>query len=422
MILKSVLHNKQIMLPIKIVIVFVSLTILLFFWGPIDWEINHPVILFVYLASAVFLLSIGYFCGASKEYLKNNDRRSSYEQDAGNTNSVRTIFYFLIITYTVAAFFTLASRTGSWSLNLSAFNNIGAAYYSRGETNLLYERILILLAPFTMAFIPYGMFNLKKISKLQQFLLIVLVIFRTLVDMTQGINKTFADVIIIILLYSIINIARPSLFDSKGYKRFKKWLIRIGIVSVLALFLFFLFFSANILSRTLNDTSDKLKGLNYLVSYFTEGYKAVDYTLDQPFTSTFGLGNSMYLLDNSKKYFGNAIYSRSYIYKNEVMYGWNGHVNWSSIFVWIANDVSLIGVLPVLFGMGYLFGKSFVNALYQNNDFSSVVISGLLFQAAIYIPANNQIVQLQPAFIGLWCWLFIYWYKHGKFRFVIGKR
>lgn len=413
--LKSFSQNKsQVMLPINIVTIYLLITVALFLWGPVEYQYHYKFLDFLYLTFAVLMLRFGYIRGVttSKLLVTFKDQTTDV-YDKRRTNKS---FLILLILYIAIVVLTLLSRTGNAGINWTSFSNLGQAYYSRGQSNLLYERLIYLTAPITTAFIPYGMIKMKSLKRLYKCLFFIAVLFRVLVDISQGINKTLADAIIFLLIFTLANLAKSSFYYDNSSSIFKRRLVTVGIVFGFLLGAFVLFFSANLLSRTIGDANGYKNGWMYLASYFSEGYQAVDYSLTQPFESTFGVGNSLYLFEAIRRFFNTDFFlMRSYLYKNQLVYGWSYMVSWSSFYVWIANDVSMLGVFPVLFIVGKIFGKTWNRTICGQNDLSDLIVLGLMFQLAMYIPANNQIVQIQSAFVGTWFWI-IYWALHKKVK------
>ena len=398
------------MIPINIVTIFQLVTMLLFFFGPIKRVLLNPELDFIYLILVILSLRIGFMSVAYKKDIFSRStwptRKKEIASSPNDDRKVRLSFDIILVVYFLTSLLMLYSRTGSFLLDFSSFNDLGQVYYSRGESwNVALERIVFILAPVTTMFIPFGMINFAKIKITRKVLFVLALAFRVLVDLVQGVNKSFADIIIFVLIFAIFLICKKSIQDenktSKMIIRFFIFMIIIGILFAV----FLSVFSVNILSRTSYDPNGYSSGTLYFISYLTEGYQAVDYSLTQPFTSTFGLGNSLYLLQAINS---NFLLERTYLFKNQVSYGWNWLVNWSTLYVWIANDVSMIGVIPIMFLIGRLFAKTWKQSLFEGN-LSSLIVAGLMFQLCIYSSANNQIVQLQSGFVGTWFWL-AFWF------------
>ena len=87
-----------------------------------------------------------------------------------------------------------------------------------------------------------------------------------------------------------------------------------------------------------------------LSSYLVHGYYALYLSLDEPWVPMFGIGNSMFLYRNVAKLTGmSEIEEMPYPLRIERRYGWDAYGNWSSIYPWIASDVSFPGTILVVF-------------------------------------------------------------------------
>jgi hypothetical protein len=73
-------------------------------------------------------------------------------------------------------------------------------------------------------------------------------------------------------------------------------------------------------------------------------------------------------------------------------YGWNAYAQWSSIYPWIASDVSFPGVFVVVFLIGRLFAQSWADTLRGSNPFAVSIFAQFVLML-LYFPANNQLLQ-----------------------------
>jgi hypothetical protein len=115
----------------------------------------------------------------------------------------------------------------------------------------------------------------------------------------------------------------------------------------------------------------------------------------------FGVGNSIFLTQQAVRITGiERIGTLSYPKRIEED-GWDALGLWSSIYPWIASDVSFPGTIFVVFLIGRLFALAWFDALSGRNPFAY----GMLAQFTImlfYFPANNQTVQFGEGFTAFW--------------------
>ena len=84
-------------------------------------------------------------------------------------------------------------------------------------------------------------------------------------------------------------------------------------------------------------------------------------------------------------------------------------VQWSSIYPWLASDVSFLGVIVVVFLVGRLFAMAWLDTLAGQNPWA-VAMLALLLIMLFYFPANNQTMQNGEAFTSFYgvlaAWLY----------------
>jgi hypothetical protein len=126
-----------------------------------------------------------------------------------------------------------------------------------------------------------------------------------------------------------------------------------------------------------------------LAGYFTQGYYALSATLSLPFEPAWGGGMGYYIISILDRLFSGDHLALTYPGKLEAL-GFHPTVNWHSAFVWFASDISHIGVIALMFLLGFLLFRVWNDAV--NRDCS--LAKGLLWLLLIllfYLPANNQI-------------------------------
>lgn len=409
-------------LPIVIITLYLLVTMCLYAFGPIKYTPNHPFLLYTYLLISVLMLYIGFKYGIKKITSSANIKNllSIVKTNNDKERKLVRIFKFVLIIYLILIPLTLYSRTGSYIFNFQSFKDLGEAYNSRvtlvtsnGRSMIEWARII--LSPVIITYIPLGFICWKNIGKITKLLFILGFIGFVFIDLTCGTNKSLADAIIYSIVFGMVVIIKSiSKMDISIQRiKLKKKVWNIMIIGCLALIVFFIFFSSNILSRIGSKTNDYKTAYKYFASYLTQGYRAVDYSFDQPFESTFGFGSSMYLLDSTSEWFHTDYFlNRSYVIKNQNTFRLDYKLSWSSFYVWMANDISLLGVLLLMYLIGYIFGNAWGNIL-VSMEFKSIIIFGLISQLCFYIPANNQIVQTPEALFGTAVW-FLLWFLRSK--------
>jgi hypothetical protein len=150
-------------------------------------------------------------------------------------------------------------------------------------------------------------------------------------------------------------------------------------------------------------------GVVALTGYLTQGYYALSLSLERPFMPMFGVGNSMFLYRNAARITGiYTIEEMPYPVQIEKD-GWDAYGRWSSIYPWIASDVSFPGVIVIVFLIGRLFALCWLDSLTGNNPFAIIMFTQFIIML-YYFPANNQALQsgesLSSFYVLLLLWLY----------------
>lgn len=127
-----------------------------------------------------------------------------------------------------------------------------------------------------------------------------------------------------------------------------------------------------------------------LAGYLSQGFYGMSLTLRVPWKPMFGLGASMGI-QNLFSAIVPQISQRTYQARIE-QFGWDSYVQWHTMYSWIANDVSYIGVIFVMLIIGFLFAKVFQDCVNDNNPYAYLMLY-YLFLMAVFLPCNNQIFQ-----------------------------
>src|SRR6202035_2760114 len=123
-----------------------------------------------------------------------------------------------------------------------------------------------------------------------------------------------------------------------------------------------------------------------LTHYLSSGYYAVYLSLKSPFVPCYGVGNSIFLVRQAARISGDqSILNRPYPMRVE-KYGWDSYGLWSSIYPWLASDVSFPGAILVVFLIGRLFAMSWLDTIGGTNPLAVVVFAHFIIML-FYFPA-----------------------------------
>lgn len=124
--------------------------------------------------------------------------------------------------------------------------------------------------------------------------------------------------------------------------------------------------------------------------YLTQGYYGFSLCLRVPWKYCYGVGHSV-AITNLLRGLTNSIRENTYQYRI-TKFGWEDGMRWHSFYSWIANDTSFAGVIIVMFVIGIVFCVAYRDSVLSNNPFAKLVVFYLGLMA-FFIPCNNQLFQ-----------------------------
>jgi hypothetical protein len=408
-------------LPIIFFVSYLTLTVLFFAFGPFDYAVENPISLYSFLALAHLALFVGYWRAAFRQ-----PRAYSAPWNVAHLVTWAAVASLFLL------FPTSKTRTGSFMPDVVyGISNPGEAYaqtYSlmNESTGLpLIEYVRILLGPLLSMLLPLTVVYWESLTKRIRVLSVAGILGTVILFLAMGTNKAIADTVLLL----------PWMVFA-GYKAGTLHLKprRVLILSawgVLAFSLFLAFFGSGMLAREGSPVAGKffpatqstadadnflIRNLSEVPSaivmgmdiYLTSGYYAVSLSLREPYVPMFGVGNSTFLSRQVARITGDQqLPSRSYPVRIE-KYGWDSVGLWSTIYPWIASDVSFPGTILIVYLIGRLFALSWLDTLGGRNPFAVVLFSQLVIML-FYFPANNQLVQSGEGFAAFWVTLILWW-------------
>lgn len=413
-------QNKILFFPIKVLLYFLLFSVLLFIVGPVNYPVDNSLITVGYLLLVNWMLFKGYKKGIIRGRLYTGGRHTNYGNVIKFILLLSCFFLFLRIVD--------AAQTSSLSViiqkTVQGIISPNEGYYAKLEkthvSTITY--FLMLMSPITSASLPLGVFYWKRLNSFYRAVVLILVLGNIAFWLILGTRKGLFDILIV--LFFTVYAAYPNLIVNKIYK--KKLII--GYVSCLTLFIvYFLWSTMGRYDTTdITDIGDSMTyninplyqdvsrplvvGLSMLESYLCQGYYALSCALEE-FSKgvvcfTFGLGNNFFTANLLERLDIDII---QYTYQGLLMQKYNidPYVNWHSIYVWLANDFTFIGVPFILYIIGYWFAVIWKSVLHQN--FFAIPIFMLFVQMIAYSFANNQVLSF--SFIPLFFWFLLFIYK-----------
>lgn len=421
--------------PLIVIFIYLNLTVLLFFIGPVEYNIENPIKLPLFLLSSHLMIVLGYLFGVSRK-----------EKEINISFNGFNLFTLSVVIFLIFIPLTNYMNTGSLFFNFKNINALGQAYNEsmlfRASSNAsIIAYIRAIFSPLFIAFLPLGLFYWKKMNVFLRILFLIGVVGGLGLDFFRGTNKTLADYLIVFIFMLIINNIIKIYSSPNEIKRKKstgKLFIRFFIILILGIVLlnfFFKFFSSTVPERNglsfqstnghyyidpnhllINSLPDEGKLVSgTIINYFIQGYHGLDLALSKDFLPTFGFGNSMFLILNMSELLqSNIFFENSYIFRNDRIDNWDWFINWSTFYTWVASDITFFGTVLLMFFIGTLIGKTWKRVLLFK-EIPSLIIFIQLILLCFYIPANNQLVQTLEGFVGNTFW-FIYWFHIMYFR------
>lgn len=389
-------NTKIIYYPIKVLLGFLIFTEILFFGGPLNYQIPNAFILIAYLILVNLCLWWGYKKGADKfhpSYYQINDR----------------IINLIIIIGLILEFLSLVSMWSQSGIAVSPASlvnsllNPGDAYYADSEEEVKTSIVGILLSPISFAAIPIGICTWKTRPKYIKIVVTAIVMLCIVKWLGVGKRKGLLDVMVIIV-FCVIACKKALIEDKKLHRKLKS--VFLGLIA-----LFLTYFIISNMSRKGQDSlAEAIVNSGYfdikdfyvicfppavtlilasISDYLCQGYLALGLGLSHGILPLAPFGSSWFTIAIAKKLGYNPI-PDTYMMMLEQKYDIGMSLNWHTIYLWLANDFTFIGVPFIVFAIGYFFAQSWCDSVHGKNILAFPVMS-LFCIMVFYFFANNQV-------------------------------
>lgn len=421
-----------------IIIVYLSLTVFFYFFGPIKWKIDNGIWLFLYLFINYAAFYFGYnYCYNKK--LKKIERLYGDDAEWGaidlpySSRVFKFLALFSIISHSVYAFYVFGGININKALYM-AQSYIDTIAYEKQYN--LYTQILTYLWGINYFYLPIGIFSTKKMNMGDKILFILAIVTEVLYSLSMGTMKGLGDVVII-AGFCLLLLTKQKGRTRKEVKRSKK---RKRLIILIAILFLIVFWWSMYGREELRGTSSlKISAgqpqafvieekewplphlTTMLIFYFSHGYTGLAYALKLPFKWTYGVGNSRALTSMIETHLdGTPISDNTYVERLERVYGWRNGGIWPSAFSWIASDITFWLIPVLLFALGYLLCKCMYETVFENST-QALVLGCYLCVFFVYLPCNNQIVQAHTSLFALVMIGLLYFLKTKRIHFVFGR-
>lgn len=424
------MKNKKLSLlwtwPLKACLYFLIITEILFFIGPIEYDIDNSILLILYFIILNFALYRGYGKGVSKiqRYMHAFPQKINYK--------LLVIIGAFILLYNVTDQFGTLSIVTIFEKVLYGIKNTGDVYYERQEYkfSLVSYAFNFFSSPVLLYSLVFGIFFFKKMSILLRFVLVFMIILYISSWLAIGVRKGIFDMILIIV---VVFLSSKNDFLANDRKR------RLFMITVFTFILCFIsyFVYSNLGRYAQYDSLVQMKDLYsikepYLIlpdsitvslcnveCYLCQGYIALSKALDVGIIPIHPLCTNLFTINVAEKFMSNVM-AGSYLDILEKLYNIDPLINWHSAYVWWANGVTLFGVPFVIYFIGYGLGRTWNDIIHKVNIFA-VPLFVLFFEVTFYLYANNQIFSFSFGEISITFLLYIFSTNRNKYQYFSQK-
>ncbi len=407
--------------PLKLGMGYIIFTLTLFYIGPMDWPfISMWPVLFYMIVLGV----------ATATFFNVGLKKSPKQNDLKSRNTILLIggLSSILLLYPTAQIYT---GRAPWEV-LQALSDQREAYSKLREQLELTQdsRGLMILAralfgPFMFAVLPLGILCWRNLSTATRFLFIGTILSSMILSVLRGTTRELADLVIVGGAAFLISIYR----QSKTMPRFSQhWpkivagcVLTLGVLAALtgrvearlggsasSLCIGGGYVCANYDGPVYRDLPPIIiSAIGSLTGYLSQGYYGLSLALQHDFVPTWGLGHSPIVGSLYRMQGGDAAYLNSTYIERLNQDAWSSDSHWSTAATWLASDVSFWGVPIILAFIGYLWGRSWVDAVYGVNDKAAVFFC-VIMMMIFYFPANNQMMGTLEAYLTTLFWGFFW--------------
>lgn len=411
-------------------VLYLTITVFLFFFGPIHFNIRNPGLVVLYLTLYHIALLLGYKCAekrclGNKSLCLNKPNSSISEYTYKDEKLLRKllwlgiIFSLLIIVRAArtANIATIISKVmagiTSPSKQYADYNEAAAA---GAYNSSIFSFFITLGQPACIAAMVLSVFFFPKLSRKAKILTIVLFVLQISSKFISAANEGIFDIAIYIGVALFLRFQNRNV-EHKGVKGKKK--VILGITCCLLIVFALSFFTKNIIGRTQGNFAfgtlgenyfDANAGINkyipsglfvtfvYLTAYLCEGYYGFALSTTIDWVPNFGMGFSSFIRNNMSDLLGVDFFQYSYQVRISEQYEWGALKNFHTAYTFWANDVGYIGVVLVMFIIGYVFCRCYYSSIFKHSKIS-IVLMPLLVTMLFYLPANNKIFVQPTSFL-----------------------
>lgn len=158
-------------------------------------------------------------------------------------------------------------------------------------------------------------------------------------------------------------------------------------------------YEPNPIVNSLIGSEQFARGVTVTGFYPTHGYLGLAYNMESEFVWTRGRGATRALDSYLAQYrLGESVAAQTYPSRTEVATGWPAGMYWSTIYPWLASDLTFLGAAAFMFLVGWWMARWWWEATVQGRWLSLFLFSQMVVLLA-YVPANHQLGLSRPNLI-----------------------
>lgn len=441
-------------LPLKIMIVYLVATLILYLIGPFKWFTYKPVIFWLLQFIYILMLILGWQIGIRHTFTRSDEW--TVQQDKKIICKLAPLliinFFYEFINIFRKFNFSSFDIKNLWDQILLGFIDMGSSYnaFQENINNITGSQLvggsIVTVFNTVWDFLSFTIvllatYYFKKLSKVTKFILIINYIIIIAAFIGTGTNIGVFRLLLAWVIFFAIRITRGerNINREKWHKRKKT----IVLVTVIAIIVMAVLFDKIMQSRggilLWNTSYYNIGGIGInresilfhilpkswymlLVSasgYLTQGYYGMSLCLRTEWLPTFGIGHSMAIVKLLKSYITDFPYLRTYQHRIEP-FGWDEDIQWHTMYSWFANDIGFLGVAIIMFIFGLLFATAYKDSIKTNNPFAHVMV--YFFSLGVFfIPCNNQLFQSTYVMFSFITITFLWLCTRGRRRITIRK-
>lgn len=391
---------------------YLAVTFLVFLFGPLDFSKPHFTTVIILVAAYQSALFAGFVL--AERYIP---VRAGLHIPGSRGRGVADVVPLATVGLSLSLFFSyssLASFAQTWNpFKLTdtvsrSLVNPGHAYVANlasEQAGTWITKVATLAAPLTFAAFVLGLYYFMRLTPTIRALVIASGVFELLTAAIRGMNFGVFKVTIVVLTVGLLH-----LLNKTARRRLSRRRLVAGagvLVAVVSAFVgYFVITTGDRLSGhaqraviagvpidysspLVSGLPDSLKSDAVLFSlYMSQGYHGLSLVSGYDFTSTYGFGNSVFVMNNLDRTFGWDLFPRTYVHKMDPV--WSESENWHTAYTWFANDVGLWGVVVVMLGMGAAISVVLRGA--ERGEVLAIALLPLMMMMLIFLPANNVVM------------------------------